>query len=968
MFFPLTVGPHTAYVRNDNITRIVVGDVYRAQQIRSSLDLKAGLVGIIIPIRAVVQTQFACTLQPANNQIIVYPPTMIPQVIELPENPGKGLLLSSVFALTVHNTFSQTINLEFTLENPIGEDTNFFVRTARPLPASSSPSTEEFNSLNIIYSVAAGQTMSLALELVASGQSKNKKSSAGSSSTPTSSQVFIGCRENRIFQLIINPSKGNGLKVPLDLACRKIDQSFLYSFLDHDGSVAQAAIILPLNYHTPNHKILGKRAISNQKQADANSNPLPNEFPVLLTLHGSGIQPLNHADAHKMMPLNAKQYLFGIENYYIIAPSRFGAHNWEGVGDLTARTSIQSIQQSIQLTKGLLPNITLQHSILAGHSMGGHGAWITSTNTPNVFQCIMPLASWIKKEEYATSNLFLALDISNSFINILLKHIIERCLYEYHIDHMIDNLITSNIYLRVGSHDFTTYPWFTRRMYRLLKQKQMNVTIEEVFGKQHWWWDTAVDNDGGVVNDVKIREFYSSCHSQYTIQRQLQNYYYSHYLPLLPSTTSSPSSSSSSTNNSSFYHYIKTNASKEIMKELPNAHEEALKHRCERGDITLTLMNPALHEGFCGVQIIHQHQILLKSSITITCRHLSSSSLKECHVRTSNVKRFTLSLDYGSSLFEAKRILINEQLFDFSERSDLKHICIGEQNHQVSLCLSPFLHPLREKTLITYGPIRRVYDRPFLIVYGTPTDQGLRITMKDLAIYLANSHYTSHYTSVQVLSDLEYLTGNYLKRLYLHNIIFIGDHTTNKVVKSALNEKKSSKDTSNNNGYSLTASLPSGVVLYGFETESDEEDKDIEVTMNGESKGILSSRKKRGFQLHNALFDKPDHGIIFTLPLLRENTRAISSSSRSEEIDSNHIAMGLIILANSISGYHHLSRISWPVIPPMVRAPFANYLPDYIVTNRNVWSEGFGGVLAAGFWDTTWKFDERQGYIDSRFV
>ena len=40
----------------------------------------------------------------------------------------------------------------------------------------------------------------------------------------------------------------------------------------------------------------------------------------------------------------------------------------------------------------------------------------------------------------------------------------------------------------------------------------VGVNMEEVFGKQHWWWDTTIDNDGGVVNDLKIREFYSSCY------------------------------------------------------------------------------------------------------------------------------------------------------------------------------------------------------------------------------------------------------------------------------------------------------------------------------------------------------------------------------------------------------------------------------------------------------------------------
>lgn len=42
-------------------------------------------------------------------------------------------------------------------------------------------------------------------------------------------------------------------------------------------------------------------------------------------------------------------------------------------------------------------------------------------------------------------------------------------------------------------------------MHRLLQQRQINSTLEELHGKQHWWWDTSADNDGGALNDPKVR-------------------------------------------------------------------------------------------------------------------------------------------------------------------------------------------------------------------------------------------------------------------------------------------------------------------------------------------------------------------------------------------------------------------------------------------------------------------------------
>lgn len=46
----------------------------------------------------------------------------------------------------------------------------------------------------------------------------------------------------------------------------------------------------------------------------------------------------------------------------------------------------------------------------------------------------------------------------------------------------------------------------------------------------------------------------------------------------------------------------------------------------------------------------------------------------------------------------------------------------------------------------------------------------------------------------------------------------------------------------------------------------------------------------------------------------------------------------------------------------MVRGPFANYLPDYMIINKNIWSQGFGGIVKAGYWSYNWKINKLQYY------
>lgn len=675
-----------------------------------------------------------------------------------------------------------------------------------------------------------------------------------------------------------------------------------------------------------------------------------------LTLHGSGITPSNHADAHKMMPNGMKEYVFGIEGYYIIAPSRFGAHNWEGVGDLTARTAVKALKTLVDQSKGLFPTVMMENGIMGGHSMGGHGAWVTAANAPNRFACALPMAGWIKKEEYSNSNSYFSLDMDTSFTDPMMKVLLEKSLSEYHVDRLIGNLQTNEmVYIRVGSHDATTHPWFSRRMYRLLKKLQINATIEETMGKQHWWWDTNQPNDGGVVNDPTIRQFYTTC-SKYAKKQKELSLYHAMYQNMTKGR-SSPYDSFRAYLDKMHHH---TAANKKIDKEntdKPSIPSSFRPHKCHR-NFTLSVINPALHEGLCGIQVLQQHQILSMSTVSVTCslvtittqndygEVLSSTIERICRMTTSNVRRASFHFGFGSVLHEANRVFLNNEPL----------VVLPENTHtttEIQYCFSPSHHSLpmlcekeltavglSEKSLVNLGPIRRVYDRPFYIVYGTPPSQALRVAMRDFAVYLGNAHYAAHYTYVQVLSDLEYRSGNYAKKSKLNNLLLIGDIFTNKLFR-AITEVPVVTDTMKSKVRATTipvrGNIPVEITLHGYASSIEDEDVGVEKSNHS---------SKNGFTVGNDTYNGEDHGLMFTLPIMN--------------INSNEVGMAVCIHANTVQGYMHLSRLSWPVIPPMVRAPFANYMPDFMIVNYRIWAEGFGGILAAGYWDTDWKLDPSQ--------
>ena len=79
----------------------------------------------------------------------------------------------------------------------------------------------------------------------------------------------------------------------------------MYTFIDHDGAVSAAAVLRPLR----------------PALCDADHG-----CPVLATLHGTSIPVRDSADAYKRkLQPSDPEYTFGVDGYWLIAPTRHGA-------------------------------------------------------------------------------------------------------------------------------------------------------------------------------------------------------------------------------------------------------------------------------------------------------------------------------------------------------------------------------------------------------------------------------------------------------------------------------------------------------------------------------------------------------------------------------------------------------------------------------------------------------------------
>jgi pimeloyl-ACP methyl ester carboxylesterase len=200
----------------------------------------------------------------------------------------------------------------------------------------------------------------------------------------------------------------------------------------------------------------------------------------------------------------------------VLAPSRFGAHNWEGrkaacllsvdaqkapagLGMLTIHSALEALGElsrrqeafakkaplaAVPITPASvrpfavcrdvfaimrpaqttafdaslhtlrLPLADISRVVVAGHSMGGHGALIFATHFPDRVLGVAPLAAWIRKEAYGDSNNLFEHDQvpplphrqalssgmadrgaqSNSFMDPTMKSVFEAAVAENYVD------------------------------------------------------------------------------------------------------------------------------------------------------------------------------------------------------------------------------------------------------------------------------------------------------------------------------------------------------------------------------------------------------------------------------------------------------------------------------------------------------------------------------------------------------
>ena len=498
--------------------------------------------------------------------------------------------------------------------------------------------------------------------------------------------------------------------VHIPFRCRRADQSQLMTFISHDGTVASAALLRP-------------------RQMDAcRSNEYRQGCPVVLAMSGVGVKPTHMADAFKYKQMSEpgedQNFIFGLPFAWILSPERSGAHNFEGTGHLTAVSSLNALSSLFATI------VDVGSVIYAGHSRGGHGSLLFATHRPDHACGIFSSNGWIRREYYGDANPIFDMDLQLSHADpTVIRRIFESSISENDVSISAPNMIGIPTLLRTSSDDSTAHPWFMRRIGRILKSWEKEtatnttkttekslVEFEEFKSGGHWWWDSQSTNDGGVMFDKQVQKF---------LERSLQQCRFQH----------------------------------------------------PKRRFHLVSLNPSTFHGRHGVRIL-QFNIPFRIAKVFAEKKVDGV-YGVWLLRTSNVRRLSIVTN-NEYFIESTRIIIDDQTIqlpttpvapvihfirDTDDRSDdetsiqmIQRWRVYDERKENSYLI--------ERGPGTSGPMRQIFDLPFIIVVNDTSTLSL-------GIMLANSHYAGSKTTAPVY--FPHQVSAEMKRSY--NIIFIGRST-----------------------------------------------------------------------------------------------------------------------------------------------------------------------------------------------
>jgi predicted esterase len=258
------------------------------------------------------------------------------------------------------------------------------------------------------------------------------------------------------------------LPIYFSLHQRRISEPHKITFLHPSGSVSYAILQAPAQLITVTDR---------------------EELPILLNLHGAGLEADSHQVRHQLDSLSNL-------NAWVIFPtgmSPWSGDDWHSWALSDVKAAIAEIPHWIERMGWNGLGASLNRWLVSGHSNGGQGTWYISSHQPDNVIAAAPVSGYTSIENYVPYVMWSEADPLKSAVLY-----IARSTFRHEL--LVENLGGIPIFQQHGSADDNVPPYHSRLMNSLLSAAKLPSTFDELAGKGHWF--------DGVMTTEPLKQFY----------------------------------------------------------------------------------------------------------------------------------------------------------------------------------------------------------------------------------------------------------------------------------------------------------------------------------------------------------------------------------------------------------------------------------------------------------------------------
>jgi predicted esterase len=214
-------------------------------------------------------------------------------------------------------------------------------------------------------------------------------------------------------------------------------------------------------------------------------------FPVLLNLHGAGLEADSHQVRHM---LDAVPDLCA----WVLFPSGLSGwsgddwHVW-GLADVTA--AVSAIPDWIKSMNWTGPGVDTGKLVVTGHSNGAQGSWFIASHQPDKVMAVAAASGYSSIQNYVPYSRW-------TEVTPLVESIIQNSLGSYRHELLMSNLKGIPVYQQHGAQDDNVPAYHSRRLSSLITACGWSSQYVELPDRGHWF--------EGAMTTKPLAKFYKS--------------------------------------------------------------------------------------------------------------------------------------------------------------------------------------------------------------------------------------------------------------------------------------------------------------------------------------------------------------------------------------------------------------------------------------------------------------------------